>query len=57
MLDVFERGEDEFNNDELEARLEVRTTTRWSRRGALATTHSKGWRNSAAHSSTTIIKG
>ena len=28
---VFERGEDEFN-DELEARLEVRTTTRWSRR-------------------------
>ena len=32
VLDVFERGEDEFNNDELEARLEVRTTTRWSRR-------------------------
>ena len=31
VLDVFERGEDEFN-DELEARLEVRTTTRWSRR-------------------------
>ena len=31
-MDVFERGEDEFNNDELEARLEVRTTTRWSRR-------------------------
>ena len=25
--------------------------------GALATTHSKGWRNSVAHSSTTIIKG
>lgn len=31
VLDVFERGEDEFN-DELEARLEVRTTTCWSRR-------------------------
>ena len=53
MLDVFERGEDELITTSWRRALKLGRRRVGAGGGALATTHSKGWRNSA-HSSTTI---